>query len=170
MYMTIGEVFSQTVRKFPKKEAVVDMAKGRRYTYEQWEKEVNRLANALLEAGVQKGDRVSTFLFNTLELGTAFFACAKIGAIFNPINFRLKPKEIAYILEDAAPKIVLFEKAVEPQITAIHREFPHISFWYIDDDIPSYAASYHALVSKAQATAPSMDVSESDIYAMMYTA
>ena len=88
--MTIGEVFSQTVRKFPKKEALVDIAKGRRYTYEQWEKEVNRLANALLEAGVQKGDRVSTVLFNTLELGTAFFACVKIGAIFNPINFRLK--------------------------------------------------------------------------------
>ncbi len=167
--MTIGEVFSQTVRKFPKKEAVVDIAKGRRYTYEQWEQEVNRLANALLGAGVQKGDRVSTVLYNTLELGTAFFACAKIGAVFNPINFRLKPKEIAYILEDAMPKVVLFEKAVEPQMTGIHGQFPHISFWYIDDDTPSYAANYHVLVSNAQATAPSMDVSENDIYAMMYT-
>ncbi len=167
--MTIGEVFSQTVRKFPKKEAVVDIAKGRRYTYEQWEKEVNRLANALLEAGVQKGDRVSTVLYNTLELGTAFFACAKIGAVFNPINFRLKSKEIAYILEDAMPKVVLFEKAVEPQVTDIHDQFPHISFWYIDDDTPSYAANYHVLVSNAQAAAPSIDVSENDIYAMMYT-
>jgi long-chain acyl-CoA synthetase len=167
--MTIGEVFSQTVRKFPKKEAVVDIAKGRRYTYEQWEKEVNRLANALLEAGVQKGDRVSTVLYNTLELGTAFFACAKIGAVFNPINFRLKSKEIAYILEDAMPKVVLFEKAVEPQITDIHDQFPHISFWYIDDDTPSYAANYHVLVSNAQTAAPSIDVSENDIYAMMYT-
>ena len=167
--MTIGEVFSQTVRKFPKKEAVVDIMKGRRYTYEQWEQEVNRLANALLEAGVQKGDRVSTVLYNTLELGTAFFACAKIGAVFNPINFRLKSKEIAYILEDAMPKVVLFEKAVEPQMTGIHGQFPHISFWYIDDDTPSYAANYHVLVSNAQATAPSMDVSENDIYAMMYT-
>lgn len=167
--MTIGEVFSQTVRKFPKKEAVVDIMKGRRYTYEQWEQEVNRLANALLEAGVQKGDRVSTVLYNTLELGTVFFACAKIGAVFNPINFRLKSKEIAYILEDAMPKVVLFEKAVEPQMTGIHGQFSHISFWYIDDDTPSYAANYHVLVSNAQATAPSMDVSENDIYAMMYT-
>ncbi|REK55154.1 MAG: long-chain fatty acid--CoA ligase [Geobacillus sp.] len=169
MYMTIGEVFAQTVRKFPQKEAIVDMTKGRRYTYEQWENEVNRLANALLEAGVQKGDRVSTVLFNTMELGTAFFACAKIGAIFNPINFRLKSKEIAYILEDAMPKVVLFEKAVAPQIAAIHHEFPHVSFWYIDDDTPPYAADYHALVEHAQVAAPSMDVSENDIYAIMYT-
>jgi len=40
-----------------------------------------------LKEGVKKGDRVSTFTFNTEELGTTFFACAKIGAIFNPINF-----------------------------------------------------------------------------------
>jgi long-chain acyl-CoA synthetase len=167
--MTIGDVFSQTVRKFPKKEAVVDITKGRRYTYEQWEQEVNRLANALLEAGVQKGDRVSTVLYNTLELGTAFFACAKIGAVFNPINFRLKSKEIAYILEDAMPKIVLFEKAVEPQITSIHDQFPHISFWYIDEDTPAYATNYHTLVQTAKATSPAIEVRESDIYAMMYT-
>jgi fatty-acyl-CoA synthase len=167
--MTIGEVFSQTVRKFPKKEAVVDIMKGRRYTYEQWEQEVNRLANALLEAGVQKGDRVSTVLYNTFELGTAFFACAKIGAVFNPINFRLKSKEIAYIFEDAMPKVVLFEKAVEPQITSVHDQFPHISFWYIDEDTPAYAANYHKLVQTAKATSPSIEVRESDIYAMMYT-
>ncbi|MFC4183329.1 fatty acid--CoA ligase [Saccharococcus thermophilus] len=169
MYMTIGEVFSQTVRKFPKKEAVVDIAKGRRYTYVQWEQEVNRLANALLEAGVQKGDRVSTVLYNTFELGTAFFACAKIGAVFNPINFRLKPKEIAYIFEDAMPKVVLFEKAVEPQITSIHDQFPHISFWYIDEDTPAYAADYHMLVQTAKVTPPAIEVRESDMYAMMYT-
>lgn len=167
--MTIGEVFSQTVRKFPKKEAVVDIAKGRRYTYVQWEQEVNRLANALLEAGVQKGDRVSTVLYNTFELGTAFFACAKIGAVFNPINFRLKPKEIAYIFEDAMPKVVLFEKAVEPQITSIHDQFPHISFWYIDEDTPAYAADYHMLVQTAKVTPPAIEVRESDMYAMMYT-
>lgn len=169
MYLTIGEVFTQTVRKFPKKEALVDVRTGLRYTYKQWAKEVDKLASAFLKAGVRKGDRVSTVLFNTAELATAFFACAKIGAVFNPINFRLRPKEIAYILADATPKIVLFEQAVEPQITAIHREFPHISFWIIDGQVPTYAVSYHEQIQCASDELPAIDVFENDLYAIMYT-
>ncbi|WP_027408791.1 fatty acid--CoA ligase [Anoxybacteroides tepidamans] len=169
MYLTIGDVFSQTVRKFPKKEALVDVRTGVRYTYEQWELETNRLANAFIEMGVRKGDRISTVLFNTNEFATAFFACAKIGAVFNPINFRLKSQEIAYILEDAAPKIVIFEKAVESQIASIHDQFPHISFWYIDEDTPSYAVNYHERVKAASSQISPIDVSENDLYAIMYT-
>jgi long-chain acyl-CoA synthetase len=169
LYVTLGELFSQTVRKFPKREALVDIRRNLRLTYEEWEKEVNKLANALLASGVQKGDRVSTVLFNTSELATAFFACAKIGAIFNPINFRLKAQEVAYILEDAAPKVVLFEKAVEPHITAIRADFPHISFWYIDEDTPAYAVNYHERVKLAPSTSLKIQVSENDIYAIMYT-
>ncbi|MGG3007237.1 fatty acid--CoA ligase [Geobacillus stearothermophilus] len=169
MYMTIGEMFSQTVRKFPNREAVVDAATGRRYTYAEWEREVNRWANAFLEAGVRKGDRVSTVLYNTLELATALFACAKIGAVFNPINFRLRAEEIAYILTDAEPKIVLFERAVEPELAAIHSRFPHVSFWSIDRDPPPFAKSAHEQAERAREEAPSVRVEEGDLYAIMYT-
>jgi long-chain acyl-CoA synthetase len=169
LYVTLGELFTQTVRKFPKREAIVDIRRNLRLTYEQWDTEVNKLANALLASGVQKGDRVSTFLFNTSELATAFFACAKIGAIFNPINFRLKAHEVAYILEDAAPKVVLFEKMVEPHVANIQADFPHISFWYIDEDTPAYAVNYHERVKLAPSISPQIQVSESDIYAIMYT-
>ncbi|RAK23471.1 AMP-binding enzyme [Anoxybacillus vitaminiphilus] len=169
MYVTLGELFGQAVRKFPKKEALVDIRRNLRLTYEQWDTEVNKLANALLASGVQKGDRVSTFLFNTSELATVLFACAKIGAIFNPINFRLKAQEVAYILEDATPKILLFEKMTEPHIASIHKDFPHISFWYIDEDTPAYAVNYHERVKAAPSISPQIQVSENDIYAIMYT-
>ncbi|MDX8364633.1 fatty acid--CoA ligase [Cytobacillus sp. IB215665] len=169
MYMTIARLFEQTVAKFPKKEALVDVAKGYRLTYEQWDIEVNKLANALLSSGVQKGDRVSTYLFNTSELATALIACAKIGAIFNPINFRLQPKEVAYILSDAEPKVVLFEQALEPHIFAIHEEFTNTSFWYINEDTPSYAVSYDERLKLASLEQPQVKISEDDLYAIMYT-
>jgi long-chain acyl-CoA synthetase len=78
---TIGKIFDLTVKKYPNKQAIYDVRKNVRYTFKEWSEQVNRLANSLLKEGVQKGDRVSTFMFNTEELGTAFFACAKIGAI-----------------------------------------------------------------------------------------
>ncbi|MCA1054410.1 fatty acid--CoA ligase [Rossellomorea aquimaris] len=169
MSMTIGKIFDLTVRKYPNKEALYDVRKDLRYTYREWSDEVDRLAGALIEEGVKKGDRVSTFLFNTEELGTAFFACAKIGAVFNPINFRLQAEEVAFILDDAAPKVVLFEKAVEPVIASIEKRFPHTAFWFIDQDAPGYAADYHEKLDSATPRSVEVDVDENDLYAIMYT-
>jgi long-chain acyl-CoA synthetase len=169
MSTTIGKIFDLTVKKSPNKEALYDVRKDLRFTYSEWNDEVNRLANALMEEGVKKGDRVSTFMFNTEELGTAFFACAKIGAVFNPINFRLQGEEVAFILNDAAPKVVLFEKAVEPVIASIENRFPHTAFWFIDNETPEYAASYHEKVKAAELKAVVADVDENDLYAIMYT-
>lgn len=169
MVTTIGKIFDLTVMKYPNKEALYDVRKNVRYTYREWSEQVNRLANALMNEGVKKGDRVSTFMFNTEELGTAFFACAKIGAIFNPINFRLMSEEVAFILSDAEPKVVLFEKALEPVITAIEQRFPDMAFWFIDEDAPEYAASYKAKVAAASTKEVQVEVNENDLYAFIYT-
>lgn len=113
---TLRSMFEQTVAKYPEKEGLVDVRLVKRWTYREWDEEVNCLANTLKDAGVNKGDKVSTVLFNTAEFATTLFACIKIGAVFNPINFRLTAKEITFILQDADPKVVLFEKATHPQV------------------------------------------------------
>lgn len=169
MTTTIGKIFELTVKKFPNKEALYDVRKNVRYTYKEWNEQVNRLANALVCEGVKKGDRVSTFMFNTEELGTAFLACAKIGAIFNPINFRLTPEEVAYILADATPKVVLFEKSLEPVVSAVANRFDQVAFWFIDEEKPEYAFCYQEKLSTASTEEIQVEVNENDIYAFIYT-
>ncbi|WP_347552755.1 fatty acid--CoA ligase [Pseudalkalibacillus hwajinpoensis] len=169
MYATIGSLFLQTVRKYGKEEALVDSLRNVRWTYEEWNLEVNRLSNALLDSGVKKGDRVSAFLFNTVELATLFFSCAKIGAVLNPINFRLKPNEIAYIIEDAQPSVFIYEKALEPIVAEIHEHYPGVSFWSTDANVPAYAESYAQHVRLSKESEPQSDVDENDLYAIMYT-
>ncbi|MFE1242542.1 fatty acid--CoA ligase [Fictibacillus sp. NPDC058756] len=169
MGTTIGRIFDLTVQKFPNKEAIYDVRKNQRLSYSEWNVQVNKLANALMKEGVTKGDRVSTFLFNTEELATAFLACTKIGAVFNPINFRLTAEEVAFILHDAAPKVVLFEKALEPTVTSIKDRFTRALFWQIDGECPEYAASYHEKVSGASSELAELPVDENDLYAIMYT-
>ncbi|WP_175640050.1 fatty acid--CoA ligase [Metabacillus schmidteae] len=169
MYVTIGHLFEQTVRKYGNKEAVVDKSRDVRKTFNEWNAEVNKLAHSMLAAGVRKGDRVSTLLFNCFELGTAYFAAAKIGAIINPINFRLKADEISYIFMDAAPKIVLFEKDLEEQITKINNRFPTIIFWSIDETTSPYASSYQDIIKHSPTTNPNCEINENDTYAIMYT-
>ncbi|MCA0172471.1 fatty acid--CoA ligase [Bacillus sp. RAR_GA_16] len=166
---TIGSLFRQTVRKYGKEEAIVDVDRGIRWTYDEWNIEVNRLSNALLDAGVKKGDRVSTFLFNTIELATLFFSCAKIGAVLNPINFRLKSNEIAYIIEDAKPTVFVFEPTLEPIVAEIQASYPDVSFWSIAENVPAFAESYKKQVGLSNSDEPSSEVDENDTYAIMYT-
>ncbi|WP_017727629.1 fatty acid--CoA ligase [Halalkalibacterium ligniniphilum] len=166
---TLRDVFEQSVLKYPNKEALYDVRSNERLTYMEWDKKVNQVAQALINEGVEKGDRVSAVLFNTSEFATAYFACIKIGAVFNPINFRLTSKEIEYILQDAEPKIVLFEKAVKSQITPIADKLKATSLWYIDDDTPEYAKSYHQQIALASHERPNIVLTENDLYAMMYT-
>lgn len=169
MGTTIGKIFDLTVKRFPNKEAVYDVRKDIRFTYKEWNEQVNRLARALLKEGVKKGDRVSTYLFNTEELATAFFACAKVGAVFNPINFRLTAEEVAYILSDATPKVILFEKALEPVVSTIENRFQTTSFWFIDEETPPYAASYFEKLANESLEDIQVEVDENDLYAIMYT-
>ncbi|UOY92043.1 fatty acid--CoA ligase [Ectobacillus sp. JY-23] len=169
MFMTIGRIFDLSVQSYPNQEALVEPAKGIRWTYKQWEEQVNKTANALLANGVTKGDCVSAFLYNSSEFATAYFACAKIGAIFNPINFRLKGREVSYILQDAAPKVVLFEQAVAAIVETLAEEFTSISFWCIDGETPAYATSYHEHMAKATDQPTFITVEESDYCSIMYT-
>lgn len=169
MTTTLGRIFDLTVARYPNKEALYDVRKNLRYTYKEWSEQVNKLANALLAEGVRKGDRVSTFMFNTEELATAFFACAKIGAVFNPINFRLMAEEVAFILSDALPKVVIYEKMISSAIDPIHHRFDNTAFWYIDNDTPEFAASFKEKVEGAPNNEIVADIDENDTYAIMYT-
>lgn len=79
------------------KTAVV--AGGRRYTYAELDAMANRLANALAESGVRRGDRVAIFLPNCAEAVAAIYGALKAGAVFVVINRSTKPDRLAHILE-----------------------------------------------------------------------
>lgn len=170
MYLTIGKMFENTVNKYPEREALVYQQKGQRWTYRQWEERVNKLANALMAAGIGKGDVVSAFLFNTSEFVTTLFAAAKIGAVFNPINFRLSAGELVFILNDADSKMVIFEKDTKETVTIAKEQSPGVkSFLYVDDDAPEFAHSFYDFCADYPATRPNVEVTENDRYIIMYT-
>ncbi|MGV2621063.1 UNVERIFIED_CONTAM: fatty acid--CoA ligase [Halobacillus marinus] len=169
MAQTLKGMFEQTVAKHGDKEGLVDLRLGIRWTYAEWDIEVNRAANALRASGVEKGDRVSTVLFNTSEFATTLFACMKIGAVFQPVNFRLSEREIRYILTDASPKVVLFERATASQVAPIAADMPAIEFWSIDEVEQEHAVNYHDRLASVTADRPLCQLDENDPYAIMYT-
>ncbi|MDV3221617.1 AMP-binding protein [Intrasporangium sp.] len=98
---TIGDNFDATVARFPEREALVDVAQGKRWTYAALQADVDRLARALLAIGVTTGDRVGIWAPNCSEWTLVQFATAKIGAILVNINPAYRAHELHYVLEQS---------------------------------------------------------------------
>ncbi|MCR9203103.1 MAG: AMP-binding protein [Halobacteriovoraceae bacterium] len=93
--------------KFPTHTALIDQATDRSLNYQSLVEEVDAWAWKLREWNVQKGDCVAYLKTNSLEHITLFFACARLGALFVPLNFRLACEELAEIVDRVEPKIFL---------------------------------------------------------------
>ena len=78
----------------------------RRFTYLEFQERVNRLANALSDLGVGRGDRVAIMEVNCNQIPEIYFAAAKLDAIFVPLNFRAKSDELAQMLNSAEPTVL----------------------------------------------------------------
>ena len=98
---TIGDNLDATVAAHPDREALVDVASGRRWTYTQLLHDVDALALALLDAGVATGDRVGIWAPNCPEWTLTQYATAKIGAILVNINPAYRSHELKYVLGQA---------------------------------------------------------------------
>ncbi len=102
---------------FADKVGIVDGDKS--FTYRSFGERTHRLANALVGLGVQPGDRVSFITYNTHQLLEAYYGVLEAGAVLNPINIRLTPHEIAYILDHAGSKVVFFHRDFAPLVEAL---------------------------------------------------
>ncbi|XVQ11304.1 AMP-binding protein [Spirillospora sp. CA-255316] len=104
---TIGANFARTVAAFGERDALVEHATGRRWTYEQLAAEVDSIALGLLELGVAKGDRVGIWAPNCAEWVFVQYATARIGAILVNINPAYRVHELEFVLNQAGVRTLV---------------------------------------------------------------
>ncbi|WP_204117365.1 long-chain-fatty-acid--CoA ligase [Paraburkholderia sp. C35] len=104
-----------------------------RYTYGAMARRVNRLANALRDAGVSAGTRVATLAWNDYRHLEAYYAVPGIGAVLHTCNPRLHPAQLAWMLNDAEDSVLLFDPAFLPLVEAIAPHCPHLRKYVVLD-------------------------------------
>ncbi|RMG61388.1 MAG: fatty-acid--CoA ligase, partial [Deltaproteobacteria bacterium] len=114
--LTLTHIFERTPKLFGKTEIVSRMPDKslHRYTYRDFYERTRRLAHALLEAGVKKGDPVATLMWNHYAHLEAYFAIPIIGAVLHTLNLRLSPDDIAYIVNHAEDRILIVDDVLLP--------------------------------------------------------
>ncbi len=119
--MYIGDWLGRREMLSPDKIALIDTLNGnRRISYRRWNHQVNRTARYLSEGlGVKKGDRVAVLAMNCVEYLDIWFACGKLGAILQTLNWRLTVNELAGLLADATPSVLLYGPDFKSQVEAL---------------------------------------------------
>jgi acyl-CoA synthetase (AMP-forming)/AMP-acid ligase II len=149
-------------QRYATREALLDPASGRRWTYAELWADAGRLAAGLAERGVAPGDVVVFQLFNGPEFALTWLAAQRLGAIAAPINFRLSPGETAYVLDDSRPSVFVYDAALEPMVldaVALSRHRPGLLSAVPgtgDDDVPAVPGTvrFDALLAPSDAGAP----------------
>lgn len=110
-FTNVGEWLARREALTPEKIALIDAETGDRLSYRTVNRRARALATWLSETqGVTTGDRVAMLALNSPEYLDAFFACALIGAIFVPLNWRLTAPELVTILTDCAPRLIIHDE------------------------------------------------------------
>jgi malonyl-CoA/methylmalonyl-CoA synthetase len=105
--MNLRELFAESLEK--RADRVGLEWSGAEYAFGEMEARSNRVAGALAARGLGQGDRLCLFLANRIEFIDLFLACVKMGVIFVPINILYREREVAHIVGDAEPKLVVTE-------------------------------------------------------------
>jgi fatty-acyl-CoA synthase len=105
-----ADLLSKRAELTPDRIALVELETGVRYTYAELNQRANRLANFLRDQlGLQKGDRVSILARNSIAYVDLFYGLPKIGVILAPFNWRLTGHELAYMVKDLEPRVLICE-------------------------------------------------------------
>ena len=104
---TIGANFERTVAAYGGSEALVEFATGRRWTYDELNRDVDALARGLIGAGIATGDRVGVWAPNCAEWTISQFAAAKVGAILVNVNPSYRTHELSYAVNQSGLKMLI---------------------------------------------------------------
>lgn len=162
---------SWIARRRVKSEGDVAIVHGdRELRYEEFADRIGRLANGLQERGVVRGDRVAYLGNNHPDFLTTLFACGTLGAIFVPLNTRLAPRELEYMIEDSGARVLVVHEEL--------RELARAAAWssgierrIVVDGAPEVPAveALEDVLAAASAVPPEVDVSLDDPAIILYT-
>ena len=189
---TLGDLLNQAAHRFGPREAL--MYEGQRWTFDEFRGEVDRVARALINLGIQPGDKVSIWMPNRAEWLFLFGAVAKIGAILVPINTRFRTGDMEYLVNHSdSAALILMDKSGPVNYLDMLREvapevdggdaanlrpaaFPALrNVIIVGDEQPAGVIAWDAMVAGADEVHASelaqreAGVSPDDTFLLMYT-
>jgi fatty-acyl-CoA synthase len=146
--------------------AMDDLATGRQFTYAEFDQRVDRLAVGLRKQfGVARGDRVAVLAHNSSDLFEIQFACARLGAIFAPMNWRLTVPELRFIVSDCEPIAMFYDPEFADTALELSASY---GIRHLCGREPTDSA-YERLIAESEGNVEPEPLTHDDIATILYT-
>ncbi|MCP4004463.1 MAG: acyl-CoA synthetase [bacterium] len=132
MEFNLADMFENAVDAFGDRDCVV--AEGKRSTYAQMEARANRLAHHLASHGIEPGDHVGIYAYNSVEWVETLWAVFKIRAVWININYRYVEDELRYLFDNADLKALIYAREFGPRIAAVRDSLPFLQHAIVLED------------------------------------
>lgn len=165
---TLAELLRGRAAKHPDKLALIFA--GQSWSYREFERAVNRVANGFVRAGVKKSDRVALLLPNCAEFLFTVFALTKIGAVFVPLNPQYTAEEAEYVLNHSEAAVVLTAPDLLPLIASMRNRLGALRQVVVTGSgEPADAKSWNAFLTGVSDGAPQVSIDPEDLASITYT-
>ncbi len=151
----------------PNKEAVRDLGSGRSFTYAELDGRIDAMAGYLASLGIGHGDRVAVLAQNGVEFFDIQFACGRVGAICVLLNWRLTVPELAFIVNDSGPKLLVHDVTLADTAAALQEQCSIDELLAIDGGSPD--SPYEQALANAGPAPDRVELTHDDVITIMYT-
>ncbi len=163
----IGDMLRRSAKLYSRKTAIIEDPL--RFTYDEVNRRVNRLANGLLRLGLKKGDKVAFMGNNCHEFVEYYFALAKCGFVSVPVNARFSGDEAAYILNHSDTAALIYTEALEETVNNMRNTTPAVRWFISTGNTAGDVLSYETILNEASDEEPKQKLTLNDIALIMYT-
>jgi len=155
----------------PNQIALTIQKTGESITYADWNASSNQVAHWLLSLGIQKGDRVAVLAMNCKEYLDIWFACGKIGAILQNLNWRLTNDELCKLISDATPDVLIYGPSFVERVKELQANTTSIKEWFALSDKASEedAAFQKGMLKCPKNAVPPIELTPDTPWVICYT-
>lgn len=166
--LTVGNMLRQNALKFKDKPAVVFQNKTR--TYGELNERSNQLANAFIERGYKKDDKVAVLMKNHGVYADIIVGLSKIGVVIVPMNYRLVGSEIEYILQNSDSRGLILTSEYVDEVSSLQSVFPQLdTILIVGEKEHEGMIGYEDFISEANKDEPTTFITENDTFYIGYT-
>jgi acyl-CoA synthetase (AMP-forming)/AMP-acid ligase II len=172
--MTVVEMLARNARMYPNDTALIELkpSQGLRkeITWKEFDERANRIASALIDRGVSKGDKVIHLMMNSINWLEAYFGIIRTGAWAVPLNFRFSSRDIKYCADIAEAKVMILGEEFTERVRAIRSQLPTIKdYILVGQNLPEAMEDFEQVIEGASTQPVEVELKEEDECGLYFT-
>ncbi len=172
--MTISEMLARNARIYPEDSALIEIKPSEKIrkeiTWQKFDEAANRIANALIDRGVGKGDKVIHLMMNSIDWLEAYFGIIRTGAWAVPLSFRFTSKDIKYCADIAEARVMILGEEFLERVETIRPQLPTITdYIFVGQDVPQGMVGFREIIDKSSPKPPGVVLNDEDACGLYFT-